>query len=119
VSIAFPYHITGPGLTATASGDRHVIDMLYQLLFTSPGERVNRPDFGCGLLNLVFEPNVTGATGLTAVITTSVQQWLGDLIDVGRVDVEPIDSTMSITIRFVIRTTGRAEVAVFSIPRLP
>jgi phage baseplate assembly protein W len=118
MSIAFPYRLAPSGRTATNEGDRHVVDMLYQLLFTSPGERVNRPDFGCGLLDLAFEPAaVTLATGLTAVITASVQQWLGDVVEIGRVDVEASDNELSVTLGYRVRATGSPDVAVFTVPR--
>ena len=49
-----PFHIDGRGGVATTDANDHVRGMIYQALFTNPGERVNRPDFGCGLLQLVF-----------------------------------------------------------------
>ena len=57
MNIDFPFHFDGRGRTAATGDDDHVRDMIEQLLFTSPGERVNRPDFGSGLLQLVFAPN--------------------------------------------------------------
>jgi uncharacterized protein len=55
--IDFPFHFSGRGRTAKAGYDEHVRDMLEQLIFTNPGERVNRPDFGSGVLQLLFGPN--------------------------------------------------------------
>ena len=57
MNIDFPFHFDGRGRTATAGDDDHICDMIEQLLFTSPGERVNRPDFGSGVLQMVFAPN--------------------------------------------------------------
>ena len=57
MNIDYPFHIDGLGRTATTSDDDHIRDMIEQFLFTSPFERVNRPDFGAGLLRLPFEPN--------------------------------------------------------------
>ena len=57
MNIDFPFHYDSRGATASAGYADHVRDMIEQLLFTNPGERVNRPDFGCGLLQLVFAPN--------------------------------------------------------------
>ena len=59
--IAFPYRLTESGTTARSSGHDHVREMLEQLLFTNRGERINHPDFGCGLLELVFEPSVSSS----------------------------------------------------------
>jgi phage baseplate assembly protein W len=56
-NIDFPYRFDGHGRTATAQRDQHLRNLIEQVLFTSPGERVMRPDFGSGLLALVFEPN--------------------------------------------------------------
>ena len=56
MNIAFPYRYDGRGRTAEVDDDRHVRDLIKQLLFTAPGERVNRPTFGCGLAHLVLEP---------------------------------------------------------------
>ena len=53
----FPFAIDGRGRTAMTGEDDHLRDLISEVLFTSPGERVNRPDFGCGLKNLVFLPN--------------------------------------------------------------
>ena len=55
--LGYPYRIDGRGRTAAAAQDTHIRDMIEQVLFTAPGERVNRPDFSSGLLRLAFEPN--------------------------------------------------------------
>jgi phage baseplate assembly protein W len=112
--LAFPYRLDASGATATAVGSEHVSQMLEQLLFTAPGERVNHPDFGCGLLDLVFEPSSDAlGAALTAVIGAAVQQWLGDVIELGRVDVEASEATLSITVSYVVRADGRPETARF------
>ncbi len=60
MEIEFPFHIDGRGRTAApADSDTHLRELIEQLLFTNPGERLNRPDFGSGLLQLVFAPNST------------------------------------------------------------
>ena len=56
-TLDFPYHVDGTGRSATTGAADHVRDLIEQVLFTAPGERVMRPDFGSGLLALVFEPN--------------------------------------------------------------
>ena len=60
-----------------------------------PGERVNRPDFGCGLLQLVFAPNsVELAATLQALVQGALQQWLGSLIRVNEVIADASDATL-------------------------
>ena len=74
----FPYRFDGRGRTATADADDHIRDLIEQVLFTSPGERVMRPDFGSGMLALVFEPNSTALAATTQILVQgALQQHLG------------------------------------------
>ena len=78
MDIDYPYHFDGRGRTATTDLNDHIRDMIEELLLTSPGERVNRPDFGSGLLQMVFAPAGTEvATALKFTIQAAVQRWLG------------------------------------------
>ena len=105
--IAFPFRVDGRGRTADRGYDDHVRDMIEQLLFTSPGERVMRPDFGCGLLDLVFAPNSPEfAAALRVSVQASLQRWLGDVIDVESLEVESDDSTLRVHLVYVVRPTG-------------
>src|ERR1700682_628058 len=106
--VAFPYHLDARARTAvTASRDDHIRQMLEQLLFTRPGERVNRPDFGCGLADLVFEPNSARlAAALEVMVVTSVGQWLGDVIALQNVDIESQDEKLLVNISYVVKATG-------------
>ena len=95
----YPFDIDGRGRSATTTPNDHVRDMIYQVLFTAPGERVNRPDFGCGLLQLVFEPNsdlVAGATEL--LVRSGLQRWLSDVVDVHDVNIRNDDSRLVVTV---------------------
>jgi uncharacterized protein len=115
MQVDFPFHVDGLGRTATTDDDDHIRDLIEQVLFTSPGERVNRPTFGSGLLQLVFAPNsdaLAGATQLT--VQGNLQQWLGDLIVVQDVQVESVEATLRVTVRYVIRRTQQSRVAQFS-----
>src|SRR5579859_985865 len=106
MNIDFPFHFDGRGQTATTDDDDHIRDMIEQLLFTSPGERVNRPDFGSGLLQLVFAPNSPElAAALQFTMQAAVQRYLGDVIDVRSLEVAAQDSTLSITLIYQIRET--------------
>lgn len=115
--VAFPYHLDKRGLTATSDLEEHIEDMLEQLLFTRPGERVNRPDFGCGLLGTVFGPNSPAiGAALEVTIGAAVQQWLGDEIQIGTLTVTSAESTIEVTISYTIRATGAVAAAAVSIP---
>ncbi|WP_324197656.1 GPW/gp25 family protein [Nocardia abscessus] len=107
VDIAFPFALDARGGTATADYPDHVRQMIEQLLFTRPGERVNRPEFGCGLLDLVFEPN---SPELAAAVQVSAEgalmRWLGDVITVQRLTVTAEDSTLRVEIEYVLLATG-------------
>ena len=112
---AFPFTVDGRGRTAAAGYDNHVRDMIELLLFTRPGERVERPDFGCGLADLVFEPNSPElAASLQGTVQASLQRWLGDVIDVVTVEVTSADSTLRILIVYVVRATGAQRTDVFT-----
>jgi phage baseplate assembly protein W len=110
--IPFPYAIDAGGRTADVAFDAHVLQMIEQLLFTSPGERVNRPDFGSGLLQLVFAPNSDElAAALQFSMQAALQQWLGDVIDVRALEVAAEDATLRIDLRYVVRDTGEEQSA--------
>jgi phage baseplate assembly protein W len=81
------------------------------VLFTSPGERVNRPDFGSGLMQLVFAPNSPElATAVQFMVQGSLQQWLGGAIKVEAVDVAVEDSALRVTVQYVVRRDQRRRV---------
>ncbi|GAA4759425.1 GPW/gp25 family protein [Actinomycetospora chibensis] len=107
MNIDFPFTVDVRGRTATVADDGHVRDMIEQVLFTAPGERVNRPDFGCGLIQLVHAPNSPElATALQFTIQAALQRWLGDVIELQDVDVESDESIIQITVRHVVKATG-------------
>lgn len=114
MDIDFPFHVDGRGRTASTGHADHVRDMIKQLLFTTPGERVNRPDFGCGLLDLVFGPNSPElAAALQVAVQAALQRWLGDVIAVEALDVTAEDSTLRVTLRYLLIATGERVDAVF------
>jgi uncharacterized protein len=112
MQIDFPFGFDGRGRTAEADVDAHVRDLIEQLLLTAPGERVNRPTFGSGALQLVFAPNSdTLAAALRLGVQAGLQEWLGDLIEVTDIEVENPDSTLRLEVRYVIRRTGETRSA--------
>jgi uncharacterized protein len=113
--VAFPYRIDGRGRSAVApDDDAHVRDLLEQLLFTAPGERINRPDFGCGLMQLVFAPNsVELAATLQALVQGALQQWLGHLLAIDEVQASAEDSTLTVVVRYTVLRTQASRRSVF------
>lgn len=104
MDLAFPYGFDGTGHTAqAASPAAHVADLIEQILFTAPGERVNRPTFGSGTAQLVFEPAsaVLAATAQQA-IQAGLQQWLPDLIRVQSVTVTADDGAVQVTVSYTV-----------------
>jgi phage baseplate assembly protein W len=110
MNIDFPFHIDSRGRTAECNDAAHVRDMLEQLLFTNAGERVNRPDFGSGLMQLIFAPNSPElAAALQFTMRAAIQQWLGDVLDLQGLDVTSEDAILRITIRYALRQTGETR----------
>jgi uncharacterized protein len=113
----FPFHLDGSGRTATTTEDDHIRDMIYQVLFTNPGERVNRPDFGCGLKMLLFMPNSDALAAATQVLVKgALQKWLEVEIQVERAEVKAEDSSLLVTIVYIRRATGERRVDQFTAP---
>jgi phage baseplate assembly protein W len=114
MNLAFPYQFDARGRTAVTDDDRHIRDLIEQVLFTSPGERVNRPDFGSGLLQLVFAPNsqeMEAAVQFQA--QAALQQWLGELIQVEAVEAQSEDAALRVTVRYTVRRTQERHAAQF------
>jgi len=114
MDIDFPFGIDRLGRTARTGGDEHVRDMIEQFLFTDPAERVNRPDFGAGLTGIVFEPNSPErASALEPRIQSGLIRWLGDVIDVRRVDVQAEDAILRVVVEYVVHRTGQPGTGTF------
>jgi phage baseplate assembly protein W len=111
----FPFHLDGRGQTAETSEDDHIRDMILQVLFTSPGERVNRPDFGCGLKQFVFAPNSDALAAATQLLVQgSLQRWLDSVISVENVQVDAVESELRITVTYSKRSGGGTRRDVFT-----
>jgi phage baseplate assembly protein W len=114
-NIDFPYQFDTRGRTATAGEDDHIRDMIMQVLFTAPGERVNRPDFGSGLLQLLFAPNSDElATATQFLVQGALQRWLGDLIVVEAVGVESEEGLLRVTVQYTVLRTQQRRVDQFT-----
>jgi phage baseplate assembly protein W len=111
---SYPLDFDVRGRTAATTPAEHLRDLIEQVLFTSPGERANRPTFGSGLLQLVFAPLSDELAATTQfLVQGALQQWLGDLISVEAVAVAVEDATLTVTVRYADRLTRQAEVAQF------
>lgn len=114
MDIDYPFHFDLAGRTATTDPADHLRDMLEQLLLTSPGERVNRPDFGSGLLQMVFTPNSPElAAALQLSVQAAIDMWLGDVVSVEQLVVTSEDSTLRVELTYSVRRTGEQRSTVF------
>ena len=112
--LAFPFAIDSRGRSAEVAGDGWIRSLIEQVLFTQPGERVNRPDFGCGLLQLAFAPNSDAlAAALQMTVQGALQQWLGELIEVEAVSVDNSDSRLLVQVQYVVRRDQQRQLASF------
>lgn len=110
MNIGYPFHFDSRGRTASVDDEDHIRDMIEQFLFTNSGERVNRPDFGSGLLQMVFAPNSTQlAATLQFTIQAGLQKWLRDLIEVISLQVSNVDSALSVTVIYRVRASGESR----------
>ena len=114
-NVDFPYHVDGRGRTATTGADDHLSDLIEQVLFTAPGERVMRPDFGSGLLGLVFEPGGPELVATTQhLVQGGLQQELGGLIAVESVEVTQDEGTVTVSVTYVSLKTQERTAATFA-----
>jgi uncharacterized protein len=110
-----PYHLDARGRSAETSPDDHIRDLIFQVLFTSPGERVNRPEFGCGLKQLVFMPNSDAlAIATQQLVQGALHRWLENVIAIERVEVRAVESTLEVMVVYLRRDTGQRREEVFS-----
>ena len=105
-SIKYPFALDRGAHTLMEEQDfsAHVRQLILQVLFTSPGERMNRPDFGCGLRRMVFAPNSEATASLTQVtVFQALQKWLGSMIEVLDVKVKAVDEKLQVNIVYVLK----------------
>lgn len=105
-SILYPFAIdAGFGRLAEETDyAKHVEQLIKQVLFTNPGERVNRPDFGCGLRRMVFAPNSDITANLIQItVFQALENWLGSLIDVNEVKVKALDEVLEVHISYTLK----------------
>lgn len=97
----FPFNVNRAGWITSGEDDDAVRGMIIQVLFTAPGERVNMPEFGCGLFDLVFEPNNSIlAAAMQFRVGQALERWMGDNIKVDGVNVRSVNETITIEIAY-------------------
>ena len=113
MNISFPYQFDGRGRTEDPGGD-YLRELVEQVLFTSPGERVNLPDFGSGLLQLPFAPNSMEMVAATQFsVQSALQKWLSAYIKVQSVVAQADDATLTVTVTYAPLDTGVPQVQTF------
>jgi Bacteriophage baseplate protein W len=113
----FPFTFDERGRSAVTDSDDHVRDLIYLVLFTSPGERVNRPEFGCGVKQLLFAPlSDTLVAATEQLIHGALIRWLDPVISLEKVETTANESTLEIKISYVRRETGERREDVFRHP---
>jgi uncharacterized protein len=117
VEIAFPFGLDDRGRTGVATYDDHVAQMLELLLFTRPGDRVNQPTFGCGLLDQVFAPNSPEiAAALNVTIAAAISLWLGDVISLTSLDVSAQESQLIVNLGYTVLASGSPTNLTLTVP---
>lgn len=98
---ALPYRFAPTGTTTVADPDGQVRDMVSLVLFTRKGERINRPEFGAGMHELIFSENAPEiAAAAQHMVQAALQQWLAGVITVRAVEAEAIESLLRVQVSF-------------------
>jgi phage baseplate assembly protein W len=118
MTVAFPFHLDAVGRTARpVSSDAHLRELLVQLLLTRPGERVNRPQLGCGAGDLVFGPaSPEIAAALSVTIATAITEHLGDLIRVKDLRVRAHEGELRVDLSYDVLAEGRSVTTSIGLP---
>ena len=112
-NVNFPYQFDGLGRTKDLA-DEYVRQLVEQVLFTSPGERVNLPDFGSGLLQLPFAPNsVEMAAATQFTVQAALQKWLSSYIKVQSVVAAAEEAVLKVTVTYSLLNTDVTQVQTF------
>ncbi len=114
MNVSFPYQFDGRGRTEEATLNDYINQIVEQVLFTSPGERVNLPDFGSGLLQLPFAPNSMEMAAATQFsVQAALQKWLGSYVKVQSVVASAQDAVLTVTVTYTPLSTDVTQVQTF------
>ena len=120
MNLRFPLRFDHRGRTAESGDDRYARDLIEAVLFTAPGERVMRPDFGSGVAQLLFEPSSPELAGTVEMLVQSaLTQWLSEVLTVSAVRVEAREAVLHVQIAFALRGESRQQVHTFSFGGAP
>ncbi|BAU12716.1 hypothetical protein LEP3755_32470 [Leptolyngbya sp. NIES-3755] len=120
MEIAYPFQINQRGRTADAPETEHIRNLIEQVLFTMPGERVNRPTFGSNIRQVVFAPNNSELiTATQFLLQGALEQWLGDVIQVQAIEATTINSisegdSLQVIVQYIVRRTQQQQVVQFT-----
>lgn len=120
MDIAHPFRINNRGKTADATADEHVRHLIEQVLFTIPGERVNRPSFGSNIRQIIFSPNNSElVTATQFLLQGALEQWLGDVIQVEVVEASTTTGitegdSIQVIVQYVVRQTQQRQIVQFT-----
>lgn len=115
LEVGFPFQIDDRGRVADPKYPEHVEQLIEQLLFTDRGDRVNRPDLGAGLLELIFAPASAEVIAVVqSQVAAALNRWLGEKILVESVQVVVSEGNrLTVTVQYVLRLNQQRQVAVF------
>ncbi len=115
--LSFPVQPDARGRAAGVARGRHIREMIEQVLFTAPGERPMRPDFGCGLRELLFQPASDALAAATQqMVQGALMRWLEDWVSIQRVSVAVDDAALVVTVVYAPRGTGQTQAETFRMP---
>ena len=115
MNVDFPYSFDRHGRTSVTDEAGYLRDLIEQVLFTVPGERVMRPDLGSGVAQLVFALNSVEVAGATQMLVQgALQKWLGELIAVLEVRADNVDADLLVTVRYQLLRDGRVITETFA-----
>ena len=107
---ALPYGVSDTGLTATVPDETYLAQLLEQIVFVQPGERVNRPDFGCNMRGLTFASGHSEIIGaVSTLVQSALRQWVGGAVEVLDVDVRMVETRAHVTITYRDKGSGTAR----------
>lgn len=120
LEVGFPFQLDTRGRAADPDWPQHVRDMVELVLFTSPGERLNRPDFGCGLIEAVFAPGTAEEVGVIQHLTRAqLERWLGDVMTVTSLTIDVQETTLNVRIEYELIGNREQQAANFELRELP
>lgn len=115
--LSFPYQIDGSGQTATTDLSVYVQNLILLVLETNPGERVNRPDFGAGLRQLVFGGmDAALASAAETLVRSKLLQFLGDAISINTLTVTLGNEAVTVDVTYFVTHTQTAAATSVTVP---